>query len=104
MTTPKLKPIKEWVLVERDDAESVSPGGILIPDAHKDWARTGTVRGIGEKVREVKLGDRVMFKWSAGFDIRSHDIEYNKFLIMSEKDDILGILEDSARATLEDIQ
>jgi len=90
MTLPTIQPTKKYVLVLRDKPE-VQKGGIFIPEAHMEISRTGVVQAIGNDVKSVAPKDRVLFIWSAGFDIRSTDVEYNTLLLMKE-DDILAVL------------
>lgn len=87
---PPIQPTKKYVLVLRDKPE-VQKGGIFIPDAHMEISRTGIVQAVGKEVKELQPKDRVLFIWSAGFDIRSTDVEYNTLLLMKE-DDILAVL------------
>lgn len=89
-TPPAIQPTKKYVLVLRDTPE-VQKGGIFIPDAHQEISRTGIVQAVGKEVKEVQPGDRALFIWSAGFDIRSDGVEYNTLLLMKE-DDILAVL------------
>lgn len=65
----KLRPLQGQVLVKMDPQESVTDGGILIPDAHQEKAQIGTVlkHGIWKQFNDgslkpfpVKRGDRVL--------------------------------------------
>jgi len=57
------------VLVEQDDKTEV---GIIVPEIAKDHLRPqafGEVISIGELVREIKVGDTIMFNKHGGMDI-----------------------------------
>lgn len=86
-----VKPLNEYVQVKRDESETMSVGGLYIPDAHKELAKTGTVMAVGCKVKELKIGDKVLFVWSAGFDIKADGVDYNTELLMKESD-VLGVI------------
>lgn len=94
----KFRPLGDKVLIKRDDSETKSPGGIVLPDNAKQRARTGKVLAVGVGARydgvliapSVKSGDRVTFGDYAGTMIKVDNAE---LLIMSETD-ILGILEE----------
>lgn len=88
--TPPIQPRKKYVLVLRDTPVT-QKHGIFIPDAHQEISRTGKVLAVGNEVKELAPQDRVLFIWSAGFDIRSHDVQSNTLLLMKD-DDILAVL------------
>ena len=93
-----LKPLGDKVVVEREESEDRTAGGILIPDAAKDKPSRGTVIAIGtgkllddgtRGAMQVKKGDRVLFTSYAPETITIDDEE---FLLMSESD-ILAVIE-----------
>jgi co-chaperonin GroES (HSP10) len=61
-------PIKDQVLVRRDQAKTQSDGGIWYPDGSSEWPVVGTVLAMGPLVQEPGLepGARVAFKSRAG--------------------------------------
>lgn len=98
MAKPKVKPLNDKVLVKRVEAEKVTKGGIVLPDAAKEKPREGVVLALGDgKLMEdgkrspfqVAVGDHVLFSSYAGTEIKMDGEEY---LIMGE-DDILAVIE-----------
>jgi chaperonin GroES len=94
----KVVPIGENVMVKRTEAESVSPGGIVLPDTAKEKPWQGRVLSVsdgrllpnGERVpHQVAEGDHVLFASYAGTEVVVDGME---FLIMSERD-ILAVIE-----------
>ena len=92
-----VKPIGDNILVKRVGAETVSKGGIVIPDSAKEKPQEGEIVAVGNgKVLEngtkqqldVKVGDKVLFSKYAGTEVKLDGDEYT---IMRE-DDILGIV------------
>ena len=93
-----LQPLGDKVVVERDETESKTAGGIFIPDAAKDKPSRGTIVAIGtgkllddgtRGEMQVKKGDRILFTSYAPEAITVDDEE---FLLMSESD-ILAVIE-----------
>ena len=93
-----LQPLGDKVVVERDESEEKTSGGIYIPDAAKDKPTRGPIIAVGTgKVlddgsrgeMQVKKGDRVLFTSYAPETIKIDDDEY---LLMSESD-ILAVIE-----------
>jgi chaperonin GroES len=94
----KLQPLGERVVVERDESEAKTAGGILLPDTAKDKPARGKIVSVGNgrlledgtrSVLQVKGGDRVIFSSYAGETFKMEDRE---LLLMSE-DDILAVLD-----------
>jgi chaperonin GroES len=93
-----LQPLGDKVVVERDESESKTAGGIVLPDSAKDKPSRGTIVAIGtgkllddgtRGEMQVKKGDRVLFTSYAPETITIDDEE---FLLMSESD-ILAVIE-----------
>lgn len=98
MAKPKVKPLNDKVLVKRLEAEEVTKGGIVLPDAAKEKPKEGEVLALGDgkllddgsrSLFQVKAGDRVIFSSYAGTEIK---IGGEEFLILGE-DDILAVVE-----------
>jgi len=95
----KLQPLGERVVVERDESEGKTAGGILLPDTAKDKPARGKIVSVGNgrlldngtrSVLQVKVGDRVIFSSYAGETFKVEDCE----LLLMREDDILAVLED----------
>jgi chaperonin GroES len=93
-----LQPLGDKVVVEREESEERTAGGILLPDAAKDKPSRGTIVSVGtgkllddgtRGPMQVKKGDRVLFTSYAPETIT---IEDEEFLLMSESD-ILCVIE-----------
>lgn len=95
----KLQPLGDRVVVEREESEERTAGGIVLPDTAKNKPARGRVIAIGDgrlledgsrsKI-QVKSGDRVLFSSYAGDEFKIAD---ETFLLMRE-DDILAVIED----------
>ena len=95
----KLQPLGDRVVVEREESEAKTAGGILLPDTAKNKPARGTVVSVGEgrllddgtrNQLQVKPGDRVIFTSYAGESFKINDQE----LLLMREDDILAVLED----------
>ena len=97
-TSVKIQPLGDRVVVEREESEETTTGGIVLPDSAQDKPSRGRVVSIGDGrllddgtrgELQVKEGDRVIFSSYAGDTVEIGDDEY---LLMRE-DDILAIIE-----------
>lgn len=84
----KLKPLKDRVCVSYTEEVDKTPGGIYVPDTAKEKPQQGKVESIGSEVKEVKVGDTVLFDRYSGSKVKLNDKEH---LIIKEED-ILGIV------------
>lgn len=96
--TNKIRPLHDRVLVRRAAEETMSAGGIVIPDNAAEKPQRGEIIAVGQgKILEngsvrplaVKVGDQVYFGKYAGNEIKIGSEDY---LIMREED-IIGIIE-----------
>ena len=92
-----LRPLQDRVIVRRVDSESVTKGGIVIPDAATEKADQGTVLAVGPGKRnkdgevvalDVVAGDRVLFGKFSGQTVK---VDGEELLILKEED-ILGVI------------
>ena len=93
----KLKPLHDRVLVKREEQDTKSAGGIIIPDTVQEKPMEGKVIAVGSGTRsedgkvtplDVKAGDKILFgKWS-GTEVT---IDGDELIIMQESD-IMGII------------
>ncbi|MBI5762494.1 MAG: co-chaperone GroES [Planctomycetes bacterium] len=98
VTKVKVRPLGDKVLIKRLEAESVTAGGIVLPDSAKEKPKRGRIQAVGEgKMLDtgerakltVKKGDEVLFTSYAGTEIK---LDGEEFIIMDESD-ILAVLE-----------
>ena len=94
----KIRPLQDRVVVKRQDEETTSAGGIVLPGSATEKPSQGEVLAVGAgKVTEsgevrpldVKAGDKVLFGQYSGSTVK---IDGEELLIMSENE-IFGILE-----------
>jgi chaperonin GroES len=95
----RLQPLGDRVVIKREESETQTAGGIVLPDSAKDKPARGVVVSVGEgrllddgsrSEMQVKVKDRVIFSSYAGETFKVEDEE----LLLMREDDILAILED----------
>ena len=94
----KIEPLGDRVVVERDESETVTAGGIVLPDSAKEKPTRGKVVSVGagrlledgtRAAPQVKAGDRVLFLAYAGEQFKLGERE----LLLMREDDILAVFE-----------
>lgn len=85
----KLKPLKDRVVVSYTEEVEKTAGGIYVPDTAKEKPQQGKVEAVGPEVKELKVGNIVLFDKYSGSKVKVNDSEQ---LIIKEED-ILAIVE-----------
>ena len=85
------------MVVEREESETVTAGGIVLPDTAKDKPTRGKIISVGDgrlldngtrSPLQVKVGDRVLFSSYAGDTFKLGDGE----LLLLREEDILAVI------------
>ena len=94
----KIRPLHDRVLVRREEEETKTAGGIVLPGSAAEKPSRGEVIAAGNgKIQEngdvrpldVKVGDKVIFGQYSGSTVK---VEGEELLIMSEAE-ILAVIE-----------
>ncbi len=88
----KFQPLGDRVVIQRDESEDTTVGGIVLPDSAQDKPARGKIVSIGDgkvlddgsrSTFQVKPGDRVLFSSYAG---ESFTVDEEDLLLMREED------------------
>ncbi len=99
VTSSKLRPLGDRVVVKPLPREEMTKSGIVLPDTVKEKPMEGEVLAAGpgkiledgtREAMDVKVGDKVLYAKYAGTEFK---VEGDELLIVSQKD-ILAIVED----------
>lgn len=92
-----IQPLGDRIVVQRDEAETVSAGGIYLPETAKNKPARGKVIcvGSGKLLKDgtrcelqVKAGDHVLFLSYAGEEFKLDDQEY----LLLREEDLLAVI------------
>jgi chaperonin GroES len=92
-----LKPLGSRVVVEPNEQEEITAGGIVLPETAKEKPQQGSVLAVGQGDRDedgkripmdVSVGDKILFAKYSGTEIK---LDGKKLLILRESD-ILAIV------------
>jgi chaperonin GroES len=94
----KVRPLEDRVIVEPMEAESVTAGGIVLPDSSKEKPQRGTVVAVGPGKQlddgkrgelGVAVGDEVVYGKYSGTEI---EIGGDSFKILRESDILAKVI------------
>jgi len=83
------RPLGDRVFVTYTEELERTSGGIYVPDSAREKPQRGTIEASGGDVKNVKVGDQVLFDKYSGTKIK---IENDDCLILKEED-ILGVFD-----------
>jgi co-chaperonin GroES (HSP10) len=80
--------VLDRVFVRLEKKETVTKGGIFLTDNYDQDRTIGTVESIGEDVKSVKVGDKVLFHiWD---ELPTYDSD----VVVVRENSLLGVFED----------
>jgi chaperonin GroES len=92
----KIRPLQDRIVIKRLEGETVTKGGLIIPDTAKEKPIEGRVVAVGNgkilkdgKVRplDVKVGDVVLFGKYSGTEVKLDGVEH----VLLREDDVLAV-------------
>jgi chaperonin GroES len=98
VTSSKLRPLGDRVVVKPTPREEMTKSGIVLPDTAKEKPQEGEILAAGpgkilddgtREAMDVKVGDKVLYAKYAGTEFK---VDGDDLLIVSQKD-ILAIVE-----------
>jgi chaperonin GroES len=82
MSTP-IQPLADYVLAQQEEAAAKTASGLYLPDKATEKPKIAKVLAIGSVVKQVKVGDRIIYKSYSTTDIKHGSEEY---LLVKEED------------------
>jgi chaperonin GroES len=95
----KLTPIGDRIVVQRQEAEEKTTGGIILPDTAKNKPQRGKVLAVGpgkmlkngeRRPLQLKVGDSILFTTWAGDEYK--DRGANKEILLMREEDVLAVI------------
>jgi chaperonin GroES len=85
MSAP-LQPLGDYVVAVGEEAEAKTASGLYLPDNAQEKPKTAKVVAAGPNAKQIKIGDRIVYKSYANTDIKVGKDEY----ILVKEEDILA--------------
>ena len=82
MSTP-IKPLADRVVAVREEAKAQTASGLYLPDNAKEKPVLAKVMAVGGDVKNIKIGDKIIYKEYSTTELKIDGIEY---LIVKEED------------------
>lgn len=83
-----LQPLADRIVLEQLDSEEKTASGIILPDSAKEKPSEGKVLAVGSDVKEVKVGDRVLYSKYGPNEAKVD----GKELMIAKEEDVLAVI------------
>ena len=81
-----LQPLGDYVVATAEAAETKTASGIYLPDNAAEKPKTAKVVAAGPNAKQVKAGDRIIYKTYSTTEVKVEGTEY----ILVKEEDILA--------------
>lgn len=85
MSSP-LVPLADYVVAQAEEANNKTLSGLYLPDNAAEKPKTAKVIATGKDVKQVKSGERIVYKSYSTTEVKVGDQEY----ILVKEEDILA--------------
>ena len=82
MSTP-LQPLGDYVVAVGEEAATKTASGIYLPEKAAEKPKTAKVVAVGPSARQVKVGDRIVYK---SFSTTEVKVDQDEYILVEEKD------------------
>jgi chaperonin GroES len=84
----KLQPLSDWVVAEQEEAATKTASGLYLPDKSAEKPKVAKVLRVGKNVKEIKEGDRIVYKSYSTTDVK---VENQDYILVKEEDIIATV-------------
>lgn len=85
MSVP-IQPLADYVVAQAEEAQSKTASGLYLPDNAKEKPKTAKIVAAGKEVKQLKVGDRIIYKSYSPTEIKLDGTEY----ILVKEEDVLA--------------
>jgi chaperonin GroES len=78
-----ISPLGDNIVAQNEEAASKTASGLYLPDSATEKPKTAKVVAVGKLVKELKIGDRIVYKGYSTTDVKVGKDEY---IIVKEED------------------
>jgi chaperonin GroES len=75
MSVP-ISPLSDYVVAVLETAESKTKSGFYLPETAKEKPKTSKVVAVGKEVKNVKVGDRIIYGGYTNTEVKVGDTDY----------------------------
>lgn len=81
-----IQPLAEYIVAQEEAPETKTASGLYLPDKAAEKPKTAKVLAVGKDVKQVKTGDRIVYKSYSTTEVKVGTDEY----ILVKEEDVLA--------------
>ena len=81
-----INPLSDYVVAQAEEAETKTASGLYLPESAKEKPKTAQVLAVGPLTKQVKVGDKIVYKSYSTTDVKIGKDEY----ILVREEDVLA--------------
>ena len=81
-----IQPLADYVVAQQEEAQSKTASGLYLPGNAQEKPKVAKVLAIGRDVKQVKVGDRIIYKSYSTTEVKLDTEEY----ILVKEEDLLA--------------
>lgn len=81
-----LQPLGDYVVAQGEEAETKTASGLYLPEKATEKPKTAKVVAVGKGAKQVKVGDRIVYKSYSTTEVKVGAEEY----ILVKEEDVLA--------------
>lgn len=78
-----LHPLGDYVVAQTEEAETKTASGLYLPEKAAEKPKTAKVVAVGKEAKQVKVGDRIVYKSYSNTDVK---VGKEEFILVKEED------------------
>ncbi len=78
-----IQPLADYVVAQNEEAETKTASGLYLPDKAAEKPKVAKVLAVGKDVKQVKTGDRIVYKSYSTTEVKMGADEY---MLVKEED------------------
>ena len=82
MSVP-IQPLADYVVAQAEEAQSKTASGLYLPGNAQEKPKVAKVLAVAAKVKQVKVGDRIIYKSYSTTDIK---LDRDEYILVKEED------------------
>lgn len=81
-----IQPLAEYIVAQEEQPETKTASGLYLPDKAAEKPKTAKVLAVGKDVKQIKVGDRIVYKSYSTTEVKMGADEY----ILVKEEDVLA--------------
>lgn len=81
-----IQPLADYVVAQAEEAETKTASGLYLPNGAQEKPKTAKVVAVGKEAKQVKVGDRIIYKSYSTTEVKVGKDEY----ILVKEEDVLA--------------